>query len=147
MEREEALLRIGELSRAAKVSRRTIDFYTRIGLLNAVRSDGNYRLYNKECVERLQLIQELKEKKFSLGEIRKVFELAEDPDEGEVLQRVEHVRELMLTLEREIAQLKPELSQLLVKKKSVNTQLMVAQGLALAHTILLVLRESSLFHQ
>lgn len=55
------LYRIGELSKLAAVSARTIDYYTTIGLIEpAKRSDKNYRLYSDETLQRLERIEELK---------------------------------------------------------------------------------------
>jgi len=63
---------IGELARGMKLSPRTIDFYTRQGLLHpeqAGRGHG-YRHYTEEDRRRLSLIKHLQARKFSLQEIR-----------------------------------------------------------------------------
>lgn len=64
------LLRIGEVARRAGVSRRTVDFYTRMGLLEpAERSVGNYRLYPPESVDRIHLVRRLETHGIPLAEI------------------------------------------------------------------------------
>lgn len=64
------LLRIGEVARRAGVSRRTVDFYTRMGLLEpSERSQGNYRLYPPESVDRIHLIRRLEAHGIPLAEI------------------------------------------------------------------------------
>ena len=46
----------------AHVTKRTVDYYTNIGLLKAERSASNYRFYNEEALKRLYLIEKLKAK-------------------------------------------------------------------------------------
>lgn len=65
------LYRIGELARLSAVSPRTIDYYTKLGLIEPEkRSDTNYRLYNDETLKRLKRIEQMKRDKFTLEEIR-----------------------------------------------------------------------------
>jgi len=40
--------RIGELANIANVSKRTVDYYTSLGLLHAQRTKSNYRIYDEE---------------------------------------------------------------------------------------------------
>jgi DNA-binding transcriptional MerR regulator len=66
----EDLLRIGELASRADVSRRTVDFYTGLGLLAPVRrSGGNFRLYQPADVPRIAAIRRLEAQGFRLDEI------------------------------------------------------------------------------
>jgi MerR family copper efflux transcriptional regulator len=68
---ETKLFRIGELSRQADVSPRTIDYYTKLGLLEPEkRSDTNYRLYSEETLTRLKRIEIMKKEKYTLEEIK-----------------------------------------------------------------------------
>ncbi len=56
----EQLMRIGRLAADAGVTTRTVDHYTRLGLLvPADRSGGGYRLYKPSDVDRIALIREL----------------------------------------------------------------------------------------
>ena len=65
------LYRIGELSKLAGVSPRTIDFYTSMGLIEPeMRSAKNYRLYSDETLLRLKRIVQMKKDKYSLDEIK-----------------------------------------------------------------------------
>jgi len=64
------LLRIGELAARAGVSRRTVDFYTGLGLLSpARRSGGNFRLYQPTDVQRIAAIRRLEGQGIRLDEI------------------------------------------------------------------------------
>jgi DNA-binding transcriptional MerR regulator len=66
----EDLLRIGEVASRAGVSRRTVDFYTGLGLLTpARRSGGNFRLYQPGDVDRIAAIRRLEAQGIRLDEI------------------------------------------------------------------------------
>jgi MerR family copper efflux transcriptional regulator len=65
----EGLLRIGELATRADVSRRTVDFYTGLGLLTPDRSSGNFRLYQATDVQRISAIRRLEAQGIRLDEI------------------------------------------------------------------------------
>ncbi|MCD4761072.1 MerR family transcriptional regulator [bacterium] len=68
------LLKIGELANMFSVLPSTINFYTREGLLpEDDRSQGGYRLYNKEkAMKVLKKIEYLQSKKrFTIEEIKK----------------------------------------------------------------------------
>jgi DNA-binding transcriptional MerR regulator len=66
----EDLLRIGELASHADVSRRTVDFYTGLGLLTPERrSGGNFRLYQQSDVQRIAAIRRLEAQGIRLDEI------------------------------------------------------------------------------
>jgi len=66
----EDLLRIGEIASRAGVSRRTVDFYTGLGLLTPVRrSGGNFRLYQQTDVKRITAIRQLEAQGMRLDEI------------------------------------------------------------------------------
>lgn len=63
--------KIGEFARLADVSPRTIDYYTKMGLLEPEkRSNTNYRLYSDETLARLKRIESMKKEKYTLEEIK-----------------------------------------------------------------------------
>jgi DNA-binding transcriptional MerR regulator len=67
---DEDLCHIGEMASRAGVSRRTVDFYTGLGLLTPVRrSGGNFRLYRPADVQRIAAIRRLEARGFRLDEI------------------------------------------------------------------------------
>ena len=69
---------VGELSRLAGVTVRTLHHYDEIGLLRpSGRSDAGYRLYSYEDLARLQEILVWRQLGFSLPEIQ---QLLDDPD-------------------------------------------------------------------
>jgi len=70
------LLRIQEVAATLGLTARTIRYYEELGLLTpAARSDGDYRLYDEDDVERLQFIKDLRDDAgFSLAEIGQMLE-------------------------------------------------------------------------
>ncbi|WP_232233678.1 MerR family transcriptional regulator [Bacillus sp. J33] len=64
-------LRIGELAEKAQVTKRTIDYYTNLGLLKAERSSSNYRYYDISSIDRIAFIEQCKKEGMSLEEIKK----------------------------------------------------------------------------
>jgi DNA-binding transcriptional MerR regulator len=74
-------LRIGEIASRAGVSRRTVDFYTGLGLLTPVRrSGGNFRLYQQMDVKRITAIRQLEAQGIRLDEISHLL-TASAPDD------------------------------------------------------------------
>jgi MerR family transcriptional regulator, copper efflux regulator len=70
----EQLLRIGQLAAQARVSTRTVDYYTTLGMLTpAERSPGNFRLYDPSAVDRIAVIRQLEAAGVSLDDIAKAL--------------------------------------------------------------------------
>jgi DNA-binding transcriptional MerR regulator len=70
------LLRIQEVAAGTGLTARSIRYYEEMGLLApAARSDGDYRLYDADDLERLRFIRDLRDDAgFSLAEIRQLLE-------------------------------------------------------------------------
>ena len=70
------LLRINEVATEVGLTTRSIRYYEELGLLNpAARSEGAYRLYDADDVERLRFIRGLRDDAgFSLAEIGRLLE-------------------------------------------------------------------------
>jgi MerR family copper efflux transcriptional regulator len=86
----DALLRIGELATRAEVTTRTVDHYTRLGLLSpAERTNGNYRLYEPADVDRIGVIRGLEAHGVGLEDIATALR---SPGTGasEALDRIGH---------------------------------------------------------
>ena len=68
-------MRIQEVAAEVGLTTRSIRYYEEMGLLAPARSDGAYRLYEAEDVERLRFIKGLRDDAgFSLGEIGQLLE-------------------------------------------------------------------------
>ena len=69
-------MKIGELAEKAGVSHRTIHYYEKIGLMRPSEREGTgYRYYDEEALQRLWLVQRLKQLGLSLDEIKSVINL------------------------------------------------------------------------
>ena len=67
---------IGQLAKAAQVNPQTLRFYERKGILKpSSRLDSKYRIYDQDCLKRLQFIRQAKEMGFSLEEIQSLLNL------------------------------------------------------------------------
>lgn len=75
-------MRIGELANASGLSRETLRFYERSGLLRARRRPNGYRDYPAETLPLLRLMRQAQALGFSLAEIRAA--LQQDGDAGQV---------------------------------------------------------------
>ena len=73
---ERARLQIGDVAERTGLSLRTIRHYEEVGLLPAAqRSQGGFRLYGEEAVQRLLVIKQMKPLEFTLEEMRDVLEV------------------------------------------------------------------------
>jgi Cd(II)/Pb(II)-responsive transcriptional regulator len=111
-------MRIGDLAQATLCPVETIRYYEREGLLPApARSDGNYRLYGTQHVERLRFIRNCRSLDMTHDEIRTLLAFRDGPEEkcdevnallDEHIGHVAHrIRELK-SLERELKQLRSQ---------------------------------------
>lgn len=76
--RDAKAYRIGELSRHTSVSIETIRYYERAGLLpKAVRTTGGYRTYGSADAQRVSFIKRARSLGFSLDEVRRLLDLAD----------------------------------------------------------------------
>lgn len=101
-------MKIGELAKAAGAQVETIRYYEREGLLPlALRSDGNYRVYDAAQVERLAFIRHCRSLDMTLDEIRLLLRFKDAPQEdcaevnalldehiGHVATRIRELRQL-----------------------------------------------------
>lgn len=146
MESPRKLYRIGELARLSGISPRTIDYYTGLGLISpAKRSEGNYRLYNDETLERIRRIEQLKAQKFSLEEIRDKFAALNrvTPDE-QVTRKLADLQDHLTLLEREVKELEPALEQLKPQQAKRLFRALTPQTAACIEALLLLLNKSNL---
>ncbi|MBC6971219.1 MerR family transcriptional regulator [Bacillus sp. Xin] len=101
------MYRIGQLAHLAHVSKRTIDYYTNLGILKAERSQSNYRYYDETAFETLQFIEKCKEMHMPLCEIKERIE-----ERKKLLGINEHVSKQVNEVTNHIHQLEVELTQL-----------------------------------
>ena len=76
-------MHIGELAERTGLSLRTIRYYDEVGLLPATgRTDGGFRVYTENDVERLTLIKQMKPLGFSLEEMAEILEILSALESG-----------------------------------------------------------------
>jgi MerR family copper efflux transcriptional regulator len=144
MERGESfgeLYRIGEIAKLKNISKRTIDYYTQIGLLNPIRTDSNYRLYSEECLQILNMVQHYKNLNLPLEEIKSSIELIKSDnaiDKQKVEKHVEQIASIMQHLKEEINVMEPILEKLNKQQKESLVNKLSTEGVTLAQTLLLL---------
>ena len=76
-------LKIGDLARTTGCRVETIRYYEREGLLTTTaRSNGNYRLYGVEHVERLRFVRHCRSLDMALDEIRALLAYCDAPEQN-----------------------------------------------------------------
>lgn len=69
------MMTIGEVSRIAHLSVRTLRHYDHIGLLRpCAATEAGYRLYNEDALRRLHTILLFREMEFPLADIRRILD-------------------------------------------------------------------------
>lgn len=91
-----------EMSKLAGVSKRTLQYYDDEGLLITERTSDNYRLYDRQAMERIWEILVYKEMGFELKEIREILETSES-------EKNYYFRKLIRKLEEKIYDLRGQL--------------------------------------
>jgi MerR family copper efflux transcriptional regulator len=140
------LYRIGELSKLAGVSPRTIDFYTSMGLLEPeMRSAKNYRLYSDETLLRLKRIVQMKKDKYSLDEIKSNITVwRKVSSEEQVSSKLSDLQLHLEQLQREVQELEPVLSSLKPQQAKQLFKRLVPQTAACVEALMLLLNKGGL---
>lgn len=140
------LYRIGELSRLAKVSARTIDYYTSMGLIEpAKRSDKNYRLYSHETLQRLERIEDMKKDKYTLDEIKASLDSwSKVTPEEQISLKLTEIQQHLTQLEREVKELEPVIKQLKPRQAHRFYTTLTPQTAACIEALMLLMNKGSL---
>ncbi|MER2030489.1 MAG: MerR family transcriptional regulator [Solibacillus sp.] len=124
---------MGELATATGVTKRTIDYYTNLGLLKVERSASNYRYYDKEMIERIHWIEEQKNLGKCLEEIhRSLGPSKEEPEEIDI----QDIRLQMRKLEHDVTVLMEHLDD---KERQKLRKKVSPESVALMQSLLLIL--------
>ncbi|WP_338450877.1 MerR family transcriptional regulator [Niallia oryzisoli] len=118
----------------ANVTKRTIDHYTNLGLLEAERSASNYRYYDKSAIERLHFIEQCKKDGSSLDEIKKRI-LEKDTEEIDVLE----LRLKIKGLEKDVADVLAHMDKSDIKNIEFVKKNITHESLSLIQTLLILL--------
>jgi DNA-binding transcriptional MerR regulator len=99
-------MQIGEVAERIGLSLRTIRYYEEVGLAApSARSEGGFRLYVEDDVERLRVIMQMKPLGFSLEEMRELLELLDAgnaADQARMTAYREQAAERVATLRRQL---------------------------------------------
>ena len=128
-------MKIGELADITGITKRTIDYYTNIGLLEAERSTSNYRFYTSEAIERIKVIEQMKARGMCLNDIKQSLEKNKQNDEIEL----QNICLQMKTLQNEISTLVEKMQQ---QEQSKNTSIknkVSSESVALMQSLLLLI--------
>ena len=125
-------LSIGQLAAQSGRSRRTIDFYSRNGLLPFVRSEGGHRLFRPDTLERLTLIDVYKASRLRLDEIRRMLDEPETPRATQVAE----IDDQLTRLSAEVSRMRAEGVPLEPESRDRATHA-AGRAIALAQALLL----------
>ncbi|PAE25425.1 MerR family transcriptional regulator [Bacillus sp. 7894-2] len=128
---------MGELANIANVSKRTIDYYTSIGLIKAKRSKSNYRIYSEEVLSDLRFIEECKILHLPLEEIKRKLEMKtkREIQTGEVEKHINAVTLQMKQLQQEITVLMPLINTMNEEQKDGFSRKLTAESTALLRSL------------
>ncbi|QNF30917.1 MULTISPECIES: MerR family transcriptional regulator [Metabacillus] len=125
---------MGELAGITNVTKRTIDYYTTIGLLKAERSASNYRYYDQSAIERLHYIEKCKAEGMSLDKIKKEM-LEKDAEEIDVHELRLRIR----GLENDVSEILTHLDRNDPKSQEEMKKQISHESLSLIQTLLLLI--------
>ena len=108
-------MKIGELAKLTGCSVQSIRFYEKEKLLSALRrSEGNYRLYDRNNLEQLIFIKHCRNLDITLAEIKQLLDLKQSPEtQCEDVNHLidEHIKQINLRM-TELKKLKGSLTDL-----------------------------------
>lgn len=126
-------IKIGELAKRTESTVETIRYYEKEGLLpEPARSNGNYRLYRQEHIERLRFIRHCRTLDMTLAEVRTLLKHWDTPSEdcGDVDALLDEHIHAVETRVKELMQLKQHL--LALRQKCASTAPTTSCGILLA---------------
>ena len=139
--------RIGEIAELAGVSRRTIDYYTNIGLLSPIRSESNYRYYSYDALVRLKIVEGMKARRYTLEEIKDKIEIffANTPDsessDHNSSVNIDYIKEQLKLLESQISKLRPTIAGMDSSQAAVISRQILFQSMTLMQALIMYINE------
>jgi MerR family copper efflux transcriptional regulator len=143
---EMKLYRIGELARLSEISPRTIDYYTKMGLVEPeTRSDTNYRLYSDETLMRLKRINMMKKDKYTLDEIKASLLLWTKVSHDEIVtDKLSSIQLHLQQLHKEVQEIGPIIAKMKPSQMKKLNKLLTPHTVACLEALLLLLGKSPL---
>lgn len=119
------------------MSKRTIDYYTNLGLLEPERSESGHRFYNEASLETLKFIEQCKSMHLPLQEIKDILDKKKTLiHDQSVAPLTEEVTVHMNQLQNELSQLKYLLENLTEEQKLNIIRQLTSQTSELIQTLL-----------
>jgi len=119
MDKDDKMLRVGELARACGKTVRAMHLYEELGLLEpAARTEGGFRLYGPEAVDRIHFIVKLQAIGFTLPEIQGF--VADFREAGSGKQATDRVRAVFRD---KLERIRAQITQLQVIENDVHEAL------------------------
>ncbi|MCA0173117.1 MerR family transcriptional regulator [Bacillus sp. RAR_GA_16] len=133
------LLKIGELAEVCRVSKRTVDYYTKMGLLQCERSETNYRFYGEDAIDDIRFIEQCKEMQMSLSQIqqRLTVKKASQVDTEMIHHQVKQVMNKMAYLGAELKDIHESVEKLDEETQTKIKKNLSPQTVALIQSLLL----------
>ena len=117
-------VRIGEVSRRTGLSRDTIRFYERAGLIRSLESldpNNSYRRYTEANLERLEMITQARAVGFSVADLKRLFDGLDGMATGE-FDAEEFIDAKIAELRFLVARSKRLVTMLLAAKRAIATR-------------------------
>ncbi|MCA0992175.1 MerR family transcriptional regulator [Guptibacillus hwajinpoensis] len=133
------LLKIGELAEVCHVSKRTVDYYTKMGLLQCERSETNYRFYGEDAIDDIKFIEQCKEMQMTLSQIqqRLTVKKASQVDSEMIHSQVKQVIDKMEYLGAELKDIHESVEKLDEETQTKIKKNLSPQTVALIQSLLL----------
>lgn len=133
------LLKIGELAEVCHVSKRTVDYYTKMGLLQCERSETNYRFYGEDAIDDIKFIEQCKEMQMTLSQIqqRLTVKKSSQVDTEMIHNQVKQVIDKMEYLGAELKDIHESVEKLDEETQTKIKKNLSPQTLALIQSLLL----------
>lgn len=139
--------KIGEIAQLAGVSKRTVDYYTNIGLLNPSRSENNYRYYSDESLVRLKVIEAMKTQRYTLEEIRERLSLFNHnkltKNESKHVT-ISYIKEQIKQLESQLTRLQPAVANMDQNQAELLSRQILLQSMTLMNALMVYINEVTL---
>jgi MerR family transcriptional regulator, copper efflux regulator len=133
------MYRIGELAELANVTKRTIDYYTNLGLLKAERTASNYRYYSQESLEDLRFIEACKKQQRSLQEIKELLARKKQEKQPDIVHQANDIANQIHHLKENIEELLPLFENLDEHERKLIIKRLSPESITLIHSLLMLL--------
>jgi MerR family copper efflux transcriptional regulator len=108
----EHLHQIGEVADRLGLSLRTVRYYEEMGLITpAERTEGGFRLYSNDEIERLTLIKEMKPLGFTIQEMRALLDAQDTLRQGADANALDALKGFATAAKRKVAELREQLDR------------------------------------